>query len=33
MEILEIMTSTKIGKEVVYLNIDLYNILSGIVIN
>jgi len=28
MELLGIMTSTKIGKEVVYLNVDLYNILS-----
>ena len=28
MEELKIMSSTKIGKEVVYLNLDLYNLLS-----
>ena len=30
LEELEIMSSTKIGKEIVYLNIDLYNLLSEI---
>ncbi len=30
MEELGIMSSTKIGKEIVYLNIDLYNLLSEI---
>ena len=28
MEKLRIMSSTKIGKEVVYLNLDLFNLLS-----
>ncbi len=30
MESLDIVSSTKIGKEIIYLNIDLYNLLSEV---